>query len=165
MNPEYQKWVTKLLGFDFEIQFRLGLENKVADTLSKIPHNLVQSLQLLTLPYSVDLEQLSDQIQQDPYLKLIYIDLLANPTSQPGFSFLQSRLFYKNMLVGPSHSPPVFDILRKGHSSPMGGHSSILKTLKRMTTSFYWVGMKSIIQKFVTHCDVFQRNKSSNLAP
>ena len=145
MNPEYQKWVTKLLGFDFEIQFRLGLENKVADTLSKIPHNLVQSLQLLTLPYSVDLEQLSDQIQQDPYLKLIYIDLLANPTSQPGFSFLQSRLFYKNMLVGPSHSPPVFDILRKGHSSPMGGHSSILKTLKRMTTSFYWVGMKSII--------------------
>ena len=99
MNPEYQKWVTKLLGFDFEIQFRLGLDNKVADTLSKIPHNLVQSLQLLTLPYSVDLEQLSDQIQQDPYLKLIYIDLLADPTSQPCFSFLQSRLFYKNMLV------------------------------------------------------------------
>ena len=41
MNPEYQKLVPKLLGFDFEIQFRLGLDNKVADTLSKIPHNLV----------------------------------------------------------------------------------------------------------------------------
>ena len=34
----------------------------------------------------------------------------------------------------------MFDILREGHSSPMGGHSGILKTLKRMTTSFYLGG-------------------------
>ena len=34
INPDYQKWVTKLLGFNFEIQFRPGLDNKAADAIS-----------------------------------------------------------------------------------------------------------------------------------
>ena len=34
-----------------------------------------------------------------------------------------------------------------------------------MAASFYWVGMKADIQRFVDHCGVFQKNKHSNLAP
>ena len=36
VNELYQKWVAKLFGYDFEIQFRSGLENKAADALSCI---------------------------------------------------------------------------------------------------------------------------------
>ena len=35
--PEQQQWMVKLMGYDYEIQFRPGKENVVADPLSRRP--------------------------------------------------------------------------------------------------------------------------------
>lgn len=34
VGPEYPKWASKLLGYDFEIQFKPGVHNAAADALS-----------------------------------------------------------------------------------------------------------------------------------
>ena len=107
INPDYQKWVTKLLGFNFEIQFRLSLDNKAADALSRLPLVIVPSLHVLTIPYIVDLDQLATQVQQDPHLRTILKDLLADPLSHSGFTLRQGHLFYKNRLA----MPPILHLL------------------------------------------------------
>ncbi|KAA0057348.1 Retrotransposable element Tf2 [Cucumis melo var. makuwa] len=36
VQPQFQKWLTKLLGYDFEILYQPGLQNKAADALFKL---------------------------------------------------------------------------------------------------------------------------------
>ncbi|RVW54083.1 Retrovirus-related Pol polyprotein from transposon 17.6 [Vitis vinifera] len=52
VNESYQKWVAKLFGYDFEIQFRPGMKNKAADALSRIPISM--ELAALMVPSRID---------------------------------------------------------------------------------------------------------------
>lgn len=39
-SPEYQRWMLKLMGFQFEIQYCLEIENKAVDSFSRISHSI-----------------------------------------------------------------------------------------------------------------------------
>jgi len=69
-TPFQQFWLLKFMGFDYEIHYKSGIENKVADTLSRIPGS---SLLLITIStIQSDLIQLNEQSwSSDPYLQMI----------------------------------------------------------------------------------------------
>ena len=66
VSEEHQKWLTKLLGYDFGTQYRPGLENKAADALSRL--ELAVSLMDITVPWVVELEEVENEVQQDENL-------------------------------------------------------------------------------------------------
>lgn len=70
VNPEYQRWVTKLLGFDFEIQFKPGLANKVADALSRKTAGKVVLSAMISTPV-VSWERLDEELRNDKELQRI----------------------------------------------------------------------------------------------
>ncbi|XP_072086978.1 uncharacterized protein [Arachis hypogaea] len=66
-TPEQHKWLHKLLGYDFEIHYKLGSENVVADALSR------SYLAAWSMPRSEWLQSLKEEIATDTFLKdLVY---------------------------------------------------------------------------------------------
>ena len=85
---DHQKWLCKLLGFDFDIEYKPGSTNRVADALSHIPSQA--ALSSLSVPRVLQLEDLPKEISMDPKLSLIQ---QALSQSQPaGYSLIQTFL-------------------------------------------------------------------------
>jgi hypothetical protein len=132
LDGNQQKWVAKLLGYDFEIQYKEGKENRVADALSR-----VVSLQAISMVSSADWSIIVEETTQDEKLQRMIQELVVDPKSHPSFEFRKGCLWYKNRLVIPSKSSKIPLILEEFHNSLWGGHSEGLRTFKRVANVFY----------------------------
>lgn len=169
ISGDYQKWLFKLLQFDFEIRYKPGSANRVAYGLSRqaSPTDLftVTSLLTITVPVSVDLHELLEEAENDTVLEKIKQDLLTKGTSKPGYVIRDNRLWFKHRLAIPRTSKFIPLLIAECHSELAGGHAGILKTTKKLKQFVHWEGMKSDIQKFVSECAVCQTHKSTTLSP
>lgn len=74
---------------------------------------------------------------------------------KPSYSVVHGHMMYKQQLVIPTDSIHIPLILQECHNSMMGGgHSGVLKTLKRIQASIYWIGMRQTVQNYVVHYHV-----------
>ena len=160
LSEEQFKWASKLIGFDFEIQYKPGKNNSAADALSRRI-----TFATMTVLKCHELETWAEEVHKDDRLNGIIKDLLVDSTSHPGYQLKGDRLFFKGKLVLPRSSSHIPVLLAEFHSSPMGGHSGFFRTYKRLAAVVYWNGMKRDVQQFVTTCDTCQRNKYETLAP
>lgn len=94
---ELQKWVMKLVGYKFEVQYRPGKENKAVNALSKVKEDLEYSV--MSRPHSLHLEKLEEEMSHDDTLKNIIQQLILDSGAWPRYSLKKGRLFYKGRLV------------------------------------------------------------------
>ncbi|KAA0060678.1 putative retroelement pol polyprotein [Cucumis melo var. makuwa] len=164
IQPQYQKCLSKLLGYSFEVVYKPGLENKAADALSRRPPDI--QLNNISIPYWMDLETIKEEVEKDEKLKKIATSLNEEDEGQTSkFTIKNSLLHYKNRLVILKASSLIPAILNTFHDSVVGGHSGFLRTYKRLASELYWEGMKSDVKKHSEACVTCQRNKSLALSP
>lgn len=61
-----QKWLSKLLGYDINVEYKKGLDNKVVDALSRVGDEYEISLAII-LVHSLDwLEEIKKGYEMDP---------------------------------------------------------------------------------------------------
>lgn len=149
---DYQKWIAKLLGYDFYIEYKRGLENTAANVLSRLPEAM--ALHLLNVVTGMNTAIFEEQVSLDPFLSSVCNDLLTGSVAHTGYTVRNGSLLFKERLALPPTSPMIPLLLSKFHNSPVGGHHGVLKTYQRMARELYWPGMKARIRSFVAECAV-----------
>ncbi|CAJ2638126.1 unnamed protein product [Trifolium pratense] len=157
-TPFQQVWVAKLMGFDFEIQYREGSSNLAADALSR--KTGAELLILLLNNASTDLLQaIQLSWQSDSILNSIIQDLQKDPKSHPKFSWVRNELRRRGKLVIGANHDIKLSILSWLHDSAIGGHSGRDVTLSRIRSLFYWKGMAKDVLNYVRNCGICQKSK------
>jgi hypothetical protein len=96
--PSQHIWLTKLLGFDYDIEYRKGRENIAADALSRCSSSEVFSLTLSTISTKL-LEAIQASWTTDTNLVRIITQLQQDPDSHPLYAWTNGHLYRKGKLV------------------------------------------------------------------
>lgn len=158
-TPMQQKWMAKLIGYDYELQYKKGIDNIVADALSRKPEHPVQLCSLSTLTSPL-LEEIQQSWRDDPELKGVIQKLEAgNIQDTSHYTWVNNQLRWKDKLIVGNVEALRQRIVSAWHDSAVGGHSGIQVTYKKLKAVLHWRKMLKDVIQYVSICDVYQRNK------
>ncbi|KAL9437883.1 hypothetical protein AB3S75_023702 [Citrus x aurantiifolia] len=158
-TPEQHKWMSKLMGYDYEIVYRPGRENKAADALSRRSDSPL--LYLLFVPQIAIWDEIKEATSSDEYMQKI-LTVAQNQTPGP-YTVRNGLLFFKERVVVPRTLRE--SLLYEAHDTKIGGHSGVLRTYKRLSQQFYWPAMFQAVREYVSKCKVCQQVKFDTLKP
>lgn len=156
--PWQEKVFTKLLGFQFKIQYKKGTDNRVADALSRRPHTDTHLL-ALSQQQPAWLQDILDMYQDSAEAQELPTQVAVQSAEKSKYTLHNGLIRYKDRLWLPAGVPLILKMLDAFHTSPIGGHSSIPVTLRRLKQLFYWKGMRSQVHQYVQECVICQRAK------
>jgi hypothetical protein len=156
LSARQARWLEFLQEFDFEIEYRPGKENVVADALSRRIDHLNQI-------------RTETQVNDNELMKMIahaYTDeWIAKVTASEDFSVQNGIVKYKDKVFVPDVAEVKSRILYEHHDAITAGHCGISKTRELVGRMFYWPKMQEDITRYINSCLSCQSNKPSNQAP
>lgn len=157
-TPWQQKVFTKLLGLQYRIIYKKGLDNRAADALSRKSTHDVHCA-AVSVSKATWMDEVASSYSSDAWVQEIIAKLILNSAAVPNYSFKDGILRY-NSRIWVGEVPALHQkILLALHSSPLGGHSGVPVTYKRIKQIFAWKGLKSSIHNFVKSCVICQQAK------
>jgi hypothetical protein len=155
-TPWQQKVFTRLLGLQYRIIYRKGIENGVADALSRVSSPLCSAISVIQPQW---LKEVLLSYQGDPQAQ-DFLARLTNPFDEvPHYSLHDGIIHYDKQIWIGSSTTLRSKLIAAMHSGAVGGHSGVPVTYRRMKQHFAWTGMKADVHDFVTACQVCQQAK------
>lgn len=131
-TPAQQKWITKLFGYVFIVEYKYGKENVVADALSRRDENLsrasiepyasaVGTLCMISFPTPTWLANLKSSYASDPTIQNIVQAIQSGQFAPKGFTLCNDLLFFKGRLyLGQFNGDLKTKVLQQVHDGPLG---------------------------------------------
>ncbi|KAA8537021.1 hypothetical protein F0562_029499 [Nyssa sinensis] len=124
VTPEQPKWVTKLLGYDYEITYKPGRENNAADALSRVAGS--PSLDALFVSQTQLWDTIKAEADDNPYMKKISKQATENPSNPYSWhnglaEFWYNTTYHASTGITPFQAlygrpPPTIPHYHKGYS-------------------------------------------------
>ncbi|GKB55070.1 ty3-gypsy retrotransposon protein [Tanacetum coccineum] len=166
LTPLQQKYVRKLMRFDFSIEYKPGVANQAADALSKMfedDEQVMAAFMALSRPMLGLLDDLRRENESLEELKSLY-QKLDSDHGPLGFRRENGLLIYQDRYYMGHASKLKLLLLREFHETPSAGHGGIKKMMVGLAALFYWTGMRKLVEDFIKQCLVCQQTKYSTQA-
>lgn len=97
-TPEQQFYLAKLLGYDYDIQYKAGTSNIVADSLSRRDEPSSGQYLILSIPHPEFLTQLKATLTTSLEFQKQRDAIQSQPSAHPGFSISDDFIIFKGAI-------------------------------------------------------------------
>ncbi|MCO5547381.1 hypothetical protein L7F22_000830 [Adiantum nelumboides] len=164
MNPRQGRWVEFLAKFHIVIQYVPGLQNAVADALSRMPKatNFAISGVQMEIPACLKNEYLTYEDFEDAFRALKSL----NPTPAEmnmfaSYTVMDELLYYLDRICVPHNGALRKILIQEHHEVPFAVHPGIHKTYRLLSATYFWSQMQQDVIKYVKACYSCQIMKAS----
>jgi hypothetical protein len=183
LNRRQVRWSETLAAYNFEILYKKGNENGRADALSRRadyvcskpePSHAIFDIQGDTMLYNrPEINTISIETNDETELQAIRKEYPGDTAAQRILKNLEEHrmcrittdgtiLFEERVYVPKNMRNRV---VQARHSAMPHGHPGIGKTLELVSRTFYFPGMRKVVERVINGCDTCCRNKAARHMP
>lgn len=140
LNDRQQKWVSKILAFDFDIEYIKGNNNVVADALSRKAD--LFSITEISADWRT---MITAEYVKDPFAN----DILYGKLQDDRFRTVNELILYEGRVYITPKSKMKDNVLKACHDTPLARHPRFYKTYKQVREHFTWKGLKNYVMQHV----------------
>ncbi|GAB2285968.1 hypothetical protein Dimus_039739 [Dionaea muscipula] len=149
------KGMSKLLGFEYTIQYKKGSENIATDALSR---RFSTEYMVVSTVIPQWISEVDVSYAQDPMAtrinSLLKDDSNPHHQSMESYSIQDGVIRYKGRLYVGSTGRLRNQIIASCQDTAEGGHGGEQSTWRRVKRSFFWPRLKADVAKYVKECDI-----------
>ncbi|GJY66109.1 putative mitochondrial protein [Tanacetum coccineum] len=123
-----------------------GSENLVADALSRTSFPSLQTMVITDISNDL-LQRIQASWEGDPSIQQIINQIKDGPVAGSKFTWQSDQLRRNGKLVIRANDDLRQELLKFYHDEPMGRHTRVEASYKRLKAVFYWKGMKKSVRE------------------
>ena len=160
LSPKQARWQDFLAEFDYSLEYKPGIANHVADTLS----GKAELASMTSQPQGNIMDLLREGLQHDPVAKSLIV--LAHKGKTKRFWVEDGLLYTKGRrLYVPKWGNIRRNLIKECHNTKWAGHPGQRRTRALLESAYYWPQIRDEVEAYVRTCLVCQQDKVEQRQP